>query len=197
VRAAPLAAVSLACLAAVGCRQTMDTDPKYEAMEPSSFFSDGRSARAPVAGTVARGELKLDTAYYEGRNGDSFVGTFPAPVTKATLLRGRQRYDIFCSPCHGLLGDGNGVVVQRGLRGPVNFHEDRLKRTPVGYYFQVITNGRGGMYPYGYRIPPDDRWAIIAYIRALQLSQDATLNDVPPAARAGLNASHGESGVER
>ena len=175
----------------------MDTDPKYEAMEPSSFFSDGQSARLPVPGTVARGELKLDTAYYQGRSGDSFVDSFPAPVTKAVLERGQQRFNIFCSPCHGRLGDGNGVIVQRGMRGPVNFHEDRFKRTPAGYFFQVITNGRGGMYPYGYRIPPDDRWAIVAYIRALQLSQDATLNDVPPEARSELDASQPLQGASR
>lgn len=175
----------------------MDTDPKYEAMEPSSFFADGRSARAPVPGTVARGELKLDTAYYQGRTGDSFVNTFPSPVSRTTLLRGRERFNIFCSPCHGLLGDGNGVIVQRGMRGPVNFHEQRFIKAPVGYFFQVITNGRGGMYPYGYRIPPDDRWAIIAYIRALQLSQDATLNDVPPEARSGLTASVSGEGAKQ
>jgi hypothetical protein len=168
------------------CAQKMNVQPRYSPMAASDFFPDGASARPLVEGTVARGQLQEDSFLYKGRVDGRWVDSFPFPVTRRVLERGRERYVIFCSPCHGALGNGDGMVVQRGLRGPVSFHEKRFLSYPVGYFFDVITNGRGAMYPYGYRIPVTDRWAIIAYIRALQFSQDATLADVPPAERRSL-----------
>ena len=157
----------------------MHDQPRYEPLEASSFFQDGRSARPLVAGTVARGELHEDEQFYTGKAGGTLVSTFPFPVTREVLERGQERYNIFCSPCHARVGNGQGIIVQRGFRQPSSFHIDRLREAPVGYFFEVITNGFGSMYDYADRIPPPDRWAIIAYIRALQLSQHATLEDVP------------------
>lgn len=168
-------------------RQAMYDQPKYEPMEASPFFRDGRSARAQVPGTVARGQLREDAHFYTGKmaNGNP-VAAFPFPVTRAVLERGRERYDIFCSPCHDRAGNGQGMVVQRGFRQPPSFHIDRLREAPAGHYYDVITAGYGAMYSYASRISPRDRWAIVAYIRALQLSQHATLEDVPEAVRKQL-----------
>ncbi len=171
-----------------GCAQKMDVQPRQSAMSTSDFFRDGSSARPLVDGTVARGQLRDDPFLYTGQVNGVWVDSFPFPVTNQVVVRGRQRYNIFCSPCHGELGDGDGMVVRRGFRGPVSFHDKRFLGYPVGYFFGVITNGRGAMYPYGYRIPVNDRWAIVAYIRALQLSQSASLSDVPGAERQKLEA---------
>lgn len=162
-----------------GCRQDMHDQPRYKPLAPSTFFSDGRSARPGLEDTVARGQLRIDSARYQGRTAGGYVAEFPIRVSRADLERGRERYDIFCAPCHGMLGDGRGMIVQRGLRQPPTYHSDRLRAMPVGYYFEVITNGYGAMYSYASRVPPDDRWRITAYIRALQLSAHATEADVP------------------
>ncbi len=169
-------------------RQAMYDQPKYEPMEASSFFADGLSSRQQVRGTVARGQLRLDTHFYTGKVNGELAETFPVAVTREVLMRGRERYDIFCSPCHDRAGTGNGMVVQRGLRQPPSFHIDRLREAPVGYYFDVMTSGYGAMYSYASRIIPEDRWAIAAYVRALQLSQNATLEDVPGDVRKRLEA---------
>ncbi|MCS6926549.1 MAG: cytochrome c [Candidatus Binatia bacterium] len=176
----------LGCLLLVACQQEMATQPSYRPLEPSTFFADGRAARPLVPGTVARGQLKTDTHFYAGQVNGQFVDTFPFPVTRAVLERGQERYNIYCSPCHGRVGDGEGIVVHRGFQRPASFHIDRLRQAPVGYFFHVITNGFGAMYDYAARIKPADRWAIIAYIRALQLSQHATLADVPAEERQRL-----------
>jgi len=162
-----------------GCRQDMHDQPRYEPFEASTFFEDGRSSRPLVEGTVARGHLRSDTHFYRGTVDGELVTRFPYPITSEVLNRGRERYNIFCSPCHGMSGYGNGMVVQRGFRQPPSFHIDRLRELPVGRFFSVITNGYGSMYDYASRISPRDRWAIIAYLRALQLSQNATIEDVP------------------
>jgi mono/diheme cytochrome c family protein len=182
---------SLAALLALttGCRQQMGDQPRYKPLAASDFFTDGSSARPLVEGAVARGQLRTDQEFYTGKLGKELVKTFPFPVTRAVLERGRQRFDIFCSPCHGRLGNGDGIVVQRGLRAPPSYHIDRLREAPPGHFFDVITNGFGAMASYASRVPVPDRWAIIAYIRALQLSQHATLTDVPPAERRSLQGA--------
>jgi mono/diheme cytochrome c family protein len=177
---------------ATGCRQDMHDQPKYRPLAASSFFPDGRSARPMVEGTVARGYLKNDIPLYFGkaaRDSKDFVTELPVKLDKALLERGQQRFNIFCSPCHGQSGDGEGMVVQRGLKHPPTYHSDRLHKQPVGYFFDVMSNGFGVMPSYASRIPVNDRWAIVAYVRALQYSRAATLDDVPPAERARLEAS--------
>lgn len=185
-------AVSIGCLLAglfitTGCALNMYHQPKYEPLEESEFFQDQRSARPLADHTVARGYLETDQALYAGTNGDgSPVETFPFEITGAVLERGRERYDIYCAPCHSRLGNGQGMIVQRGFKSPASFHIERLREAPVGYYYDVITNGFGAMYSYASRINPEDRWAIIAYIRVLQLSQNGSLEDVPAAERDKL-----------
>ena len=180
-------ALALLLAAAVGCRQDMHDQPKYIPLRPSSFFDDGRSARPIPAGTVARGHLDEDTALYTGKGPDGkYVNDFPFPVTKEVLLRGQQRFNIYCAPCHDRLGTGNGMVVRRGFRHPPSYHIDRLRNAPNGYIFDVITNGFGAMQDYSAQVAPADRWAIVAYERVLQLSQNATMDDVPAADRAQL-----------
>jgi hypothetical protein len=171
--------MAICLLLVVGCRQDMHDQPRYEPLEGSAFFEDGRSARPRVEGTVARGHLRTDEHFYLGKSNGELVNTLPFPVTREVLERGQERFNIFCSPCHGRVGNGQGMIVQRGFRQPPSFHIDRLREAPVGYFFDVITNGFGTMYSYADRIPPKDRWAIVAYIRALQLSQNATLAEVP------------------
>jgi hypothetical protein len=166
----------------------MHDQPRFEPLEPSDFFEDNRSARPYVRGTVARGGLRQDEHLYRGRVGGELADTIPFSVTRQTLERGRERFDIFCAPCHGRLGTGQGVIVQRGFRPPPSFHEDRLREMPVGHFFDVITNGFGTMKDYASRVPVEDRWAISAYIRALQFSQNANLDDVPSAERQRLEA---------
>ncbi len=164
----------------------MHVQPKYKPLEPSSFFDDGRSARPVVPGTVARGHLRIDEHLYAGKVNGVLVDTFPFPITRPVLERGRQRYNIFCSPCHDEAGTGRGMIVQRGFQQPPSYHIDRLRQAPVGHFFDVITNGFGAMYSYAARVSPEDRWAIVAYIRALQLSQQATLDDLPESERGKL-----------
>ena len=162
-----------------GCRQDMHDQPRYKPLAESDFFPDLRSERQPVAGTVARGDLQEDTYFYTGKMGANPGDYMPAevPVNDQTLARGRERFDIYCAPCHSRVGDGNGMVAQRGFRHPPTYHQDRLRKAPLGYFFDVITSGFGAMPSYAEQIPPRDRWCIVAYIRALQLSQDATMAD--------------------
>lgn len=186
---ASLAVALLGALAA--CRQDMHDQPKLEPLERSTFFADGRASRPHVAGTVARGELDLDDHFHRGKVDGKPAETFPGevPLTREFLERGRERFDIYCAPCHGRVGDGNGMAVQRGMRRPPSLHIERLQKAPVGYFFDVITNGFGAMYDYSDRIPARDRWAIVAYVRALQRSQNARIDDVPPADRERMTQS--------
>ena len=176
-------------VALAGCRQDMHDAPRYEPYEKSDFFADGRSARPRVAGTVARGHLREDTPAATGRQGGALVASAPVPVTMDLLRRGQERYGIFCSPCHGLTGAGDGMVVRRGFRRPTSLHDPRLRAQPDGYFFDAITNGFGVMPDYAAQVGVPDRWAVVAYLRALQLSQNATLADVPPDRRGALAAA--------
>lgn len=178
--------VTIAALGAWGCRLDMHVQPKYKPDEPSTFFQDGRSDRPEVPGTVASGHLRTDELFYTGRVNGLEADQFPYPVTPQMLERGRERYNIYCSPCHDYTGSGNGMVVQRGFPPPPSYHTDRLRQAPAGHFFEVMSDGYGTMYSYAGRITPEDRWAIVAYIRALQLSQNATLNDVPAQERQRL-----------
>lgn len=164
----------------------MADQPRYQPLQRSTFFDDERSARPLVPDTVARGHLDADAAFYTGKSGNTPVDKLPLPLTQALLDRGRERFNIFCSPCHDRTGSGNGMVVRRGFRPPPSYHIDRLRQAPVGHFFDVITHGFGAMPDYAAQVPPKDRWAIAAYIRGLQLSQDATLADVPPEERQRL-----------
>ena len=168
------------------CRQDMHDQPKYTPYKPSTFFADERSARPAIEGTIARGHLNEDELLHTGRVGGQPAAMFPFPVDEVLMRRGRERYDIFCSPCHGLTGEGDGMVVQRGYRRPPSFHVERLRQAPPGHVFDVITNGFGAMPDYAAQIKAEDRWAIAAYVRALQLSAHATLDDVPPGERDRL-----------
>jgi hypothetical protein len=187
-RAGALLPLALLLLAAPGCelRQAMYDQPKLRPLQASSFFTNGMASRLPVEGTVARGLLEDDPHLFEGRVDGQFVDSFPFEVDIEVLNRGQQRYNIFCAPCHDLTGAGNGMIVQRGFKQPASYHEQRLIDMPDGYYYNVIKNGFGVMMDYSAQIPVKDRWAIVAYIRALQRGQRATLADVPENLRAGL-----------
>jgi len=165
----------------------MHDAPRYEPLEASTFFLDGASSRQPVANTVARGQLNEDRHLYEGIVDGRPAEIFPMPITADVMDRGQERFNVFCSPCHGRSGVGNGMIVQRGFRQPPSFHEDRLRNAPVGYFFDVMTHGFGAMQDYAAQVPVADRWAIAAYIRALQLSQNAPLDDVPANRRGDLD----------
>lgn len=170
---------------APGCRylkQDMANQPKNKALSPSDFFDDGRSERPLLENTVARGSIADDELFVPK---DS--NSFPLPVNRELLERGEERYRIFCTPCHGLQGDGNGMIAMRGMKHPPSFHQDRLRQAPNGYFFDNITNGFGAMYGYSAQIPPRDRWAIIAYVRALQLSRNARVADLPAELREKLS----------
>jgi hypothetical protein len=167
----------------------MKDQKKYEPLEPSALFADGKSARDLMPNTVARNQLRTDALLYGGLEDGKPAETFPFTITQAVLQRGQERFGIFCTPCHGYDGYGKGMIVQRGFSPPPSFHQDYLRNAPVGHFFDVITNGFGSMYSYGDRIPPTVRWAIIAYIRALQLSQNAKVSDVPPEAQPTLDAT--------
>ena len=162
-----------------GCRLDMHLQPYYRPFTKSDFFADDRSARMPVEGTVARGDLHEDTYFYTGKNGDTLGDAMPFPVTKEVLERGRERFNINCVPCHGRVGDGGGFIPTRGFRRPPSYHIERLRNAPIGHFFDVMTNGYGVMPDYGSQVAPRDRWCIAAYIRALQLSQNATAADIP------------------
>jgi hypothetical protein len=186
-----LAAMSLMA----GCRQDMHNQPKFIPLRSNTFFPDQRSARYPVSGTVPRLEdatmdaEQLDPSSYflTGKHGAAFGNELPFPLTREVMDRGEQRFNIYCSPCHARIGDGDGMIVQRGYKHPPSFHQERLRNAPVGYFFDIMSNGLGAMPDYASQIKPSDRWAIAAYIRALQMSQHATEADVAPADRDKLN----------
>jgi cytochrome c553 len=178
----------LLTLAASGCRQKMANQARYDPLEASDFFEDGMASRPRVAGTVARGEITDNPFFDTGKMNGQVADGFPMPVTLDVVNRGQSRFNIYCSECHGRAGDGNGMIPSRGYRRPPSFHTQTLRTAPSGHFFDVMTNGFGAMPPYGKMIPPQDRWAIAAYIRALQLSQNATVADVPVTERAKLDA---------
>ena len=163
-----------------GCTLTMADQPRYEPFEKSTFYEDNLSARPPVADTVARGQLQLDEHLFSGQVDGEYAQTFPFTVTLDVLERGQEQYNIFCAPCHDRVGSGQGVMVEYGLRSPPSFHTPELREQPPGYYFDLISQGTRVMPSYADRIVAADRWAIIAYIRALQLSQHADVSQVPP-----------------
>ena len=196
-----------------GCNhQDMYDQPRYEPLEPSEFFRDGLSARQPVEGAVPRGGLREDNPYYRGQEGGQLVSQIPEAVYQSTyerhvprftrpyaeiepaelrlalLRRGQERFEIHCSACHSRTGDGKGMIVLRGFRQPPSYHIDRLRQAPAGHFYDVIQHGFGAMPSYANRIDIDDRWAIVAYIRALQLSQHAQWEDVPADQRDQLEA---------
>jgi mono/diheme cytochrome c family protein len=210
--------LALCLMLSTGCRQEMAQQPKYLPLESSSFFPDGRSARPLVPGVVVRGQLRNDWHFFFGQHKPAqqrvrmaslvgvatqgplvvgalsaaqspYVDTFPEPITKQMLERGQQRFQIFCAVCHDAAGYGNGIVVQRGFTKPPSYHEERLRAAPVGYFYDVITHGYGSMPSYKEQIPPRDRWAIVAYLRALQLSQNAPLADLPAEKRKAIERS--------
>jgi len=193
--------LSVACLGMIvvllaGCRLDMHIQPKYLPEEPTNFFADGRSERQPVPGTVARGELRIDELLYSGTENGVESNRFPFPITRADLDRGRERFNIYCTPCHDYTGSGHGMIVQRGFPEPPSYHIQRLRDAPVGHFYQVMTNGFGAMYSYAARITPADRWRIAAYIRVLQLSENATINDVPDADKAKLAGQSAQTGTQ-
>ncbi len=177
-------ALAAAALLAAGCRQGMYDQAKERPLARSEFFPDGLASRVPPAGTVARGWLRADRALDTGLGPDrKFLPGLPAAVTldRALLDRGRQRFDVFCSPCHGRQGNGLGMIVQRGFKQPASFHVDRLRAQPLGYFYDVMTNGFNQMSSYASQVPVKDRWAIAAYVRALQLSRNAPASELSPA----------------
>jgi mono/diheme cytochrome c family protein len=184
-----LLGLALAASAAVACRQDMHDQPKYRPLRGSELFADKRSARPLVEGTVARGTLREDPIFYTGKTADGFVREIPVEVTTELLARGQSQYQVFCAPCHGRTGRGDGMVVQRGFKKPSSYHVDRVRQLPIGYFYDVISIGFGAMSDYSAQVPPQDRWAIAAYIRTLQLSQYAPASDVPESKRAELEHS--------
>ena len=179
--------LALTLLFAAGCRRDMYDQPKYDAYDPTTFFKDGSSSRQQIDGTVARGDLQADALYYKGKVDDKDANLLPFAADREVLELGRERYLIYCSPCHGRTGDGRGMVVRRGFSPPPTFHSEYLKQKPVGHIYNVITHGYGAMYSYAARIPVRDRWAITAYIRAMQYSRDASLDDLTADERKNLS----------
>ena len=182
-----LLGASALLLALAACRQDMHDQPKYRGLRGSSFFPDGQAARPLIANTVARGHLNEDVLLATGKDGQNDTTVFPFPVTDQVMARGRERFDIYCSPCHGRTGEGDGMVVRRGFRRPPAYSDERLRDAPIGHFYDVITNGFGAMPDYQTQIPVNDRWAIVAYVKALQLSSYAPLEDVPAADRSKLD----------
>jgi mono/diheme cytochrome c family protein len=193
ISAALFAGAACCTLAISGCdyslRQDMANQPYNRPLSPSDFFADGRSERPLIENTVAHGAPENDV-YNVAKD----YAAYPLPVNEKLLQRGQDRYKIFCAPCHGLQGDGNGMAAVRGMKHPPSYHIDRLRQAPNGYFYDVMTNGFGAMYSYSERIPPSDRWAIIAYVRALQLSRNAKTSDLPESLRQKLANSAESSG---
>lgn len=177
-------------LLAAGCRQKMSQQPYYDPYEASDFFADGKSARLPVEGTVARGHLATDEHLYTGRVDGELVDAYPFEITEAVLARGRERFDIYCSPCHARSGRGNGIVVRRGYRAPPSFLDPKFAELPVGHYVDVMTRGFGAMPSYAAQVSPRDRWSIAAYVQALQLSQSVDISQLPPERQAELRSTN-------
>ena len=170
-----------------GCRQDMHDQPKFKPLAENTFYPDHRSARPRVAGTVARGHLRGDDALHTGKVNGALSDSLPLPLTAELVQLGRERFETYCSPCHGRTGRGDGLVAQRGFKKPSSFHVDRLRSMPVGYFYDVITNGFGAMSDYSAQVSVNDRWAIVAYVRALQLSENASFADVPRDFRSDLD----------
>jgi Cytochrome C oxidase, cbb3-type, subunit III len=180
IRWLPQLGSAVLLLLMTACRQDMHNQPKYIPLRASTFWANGQSSRQQVSGTVAQGQLRADPYFYTGKNGVMEGDRFPFPITAEIMERGRARYDVYCAPCHSRVGDGNGMIVQRGYaKAATLIGDERVVKSPVGHYYDVIANGYGAMPDYSSQIPPADRWAISAYIRALQLSQNATVNEVP------------------
>src|SRR4051794_16448754 len=197
-RLAVLTVAAAALVGLAGCRQDMHNQPKYRGLRPSVFFADGSSARPLVEGTVARGTLQEDEAFFTGKVNKVDVKELPFAIDAQVVDRGQERFNIYCTPCHGRTGAGNGMVVQRGYRQPPSFHIDRLRQADAGHFFDVMTNGFGAMPDYRAQISPRDRWNIVAYIRALQLSQHAAAADVPGGDPAKVPQAGGaEAGGEK
>ena len=184
-----MTALALLACAGAACRQDLHDQPRYKPFRESELFADRRSARPFVPGTVARGSLREDAVLYTGRVGNDFVTEIPVKVTAELLARGQTQFQVFCSPCHGRTGRGDGMVVQRGFKKPSSYHVDRLRQMPIGYFYDVMTNGFGAMADYAAQVPPPDRWAIAAYVRTLQYSQYAPASDVPAERHAELDRS--------
>lgn len=185
---ARVAGALLVALVAVGCRQDMHDQPRIKPLGANDFFANGQGARPLPANTVARGDLREDKDFWTGYTPEGdLLAAPPMPVTRELLVRGRERFDIFCAPCHGATGDGRGMVVRRGYKQPSSYHVDRLRLAPLGYYFDVMTNGFGVMPSYAAQVPPADRWAIAAYIRTLQLSQHYDASALAAEERANLD----------
>ena len=199
MRHQPFAVAALCLIAVTGCRQDMHNTPTAQPLRESLFVKGESTSRLPVEDTVARGTLQDDAAFFTGKEGATAANALPFPLTAAVLDRGEQRYNIYCAPCHGLAGRGDGMIVQRGYRQPPSFHVDRLQTAPLGHFYDVMTNGFGAMPDYRAQVAPRDRWAIAAYLRALQLSQHAAAADIPaeerqklaqPGAASGAAAEH-------
>lgn len=186
LRASCVWVIGLAALSMTGCMRDMQNQPKYKNLRGSDFFANGQSVRAQEEGTLAQGQLRQDPHFFEGKVNGEFVKNFPIPVDRPLLERGRERFDIFCAVCHGKTGEGDGMVVQRGFPTPPSYHIDRLRESPDGYFYDVITNGFGRMYGYASEIEPRDRWAIVAYVRALQRSRHTALGELSEAEREAL-----------
>ena len=178
-RMATLACLGTVALLAAGCRQDMHNQPKFYPQRGTTFYADGRSARPQVENTVARNQMHENAYFYTGIVGGKEGDGMPLPVTAELLQRGQEKYNVFCTPCHSRVGNGAGMIVQRGYRPAGNFHTDRLRSAPLGHLYSVIANGYGSMPEYASQVGPEDRWAIVAYIRALQLSQNARAADIP------------------
>ena len=178
-----VSAAALVTLLAAGCRQDMQNQPKFVPQRGTTFYADGRSVRPQVENTVARGQLHEDAYYFTGMTGDKEGDTMPFPVTMTVLARGQERFNLYCTPCHSRVGNGRGMIVQRGYKQAANFHDAKRLAQPVGHYFNVMSHGYGAMPDYAAQLTVADRWAVAAYIRALQLSQAAKMSDVPAGAR--------------
>ncbi len=190
LRSSRFALAVLGCaLFAAGCRQDMHDAPRFTALQQNPFYADQRSARPLIDGTVARGQLRANDVFYTGMTAPSTpVALIPMAVTHETVERGRDRFNVYCAPCHSRTGDGNGMIVQRGYKQPPSLHDPRLRAAAAGYFYDVMTKGFGQMPDYAAQLQPKDRWAVVAYVRALQLSQNATLADVPAGDRSKLDA---------
>lgn len=188
----PLLVAALCAPWAAGCHRDMYDQARVDPLEASTFFADGRSARPLVEGTVPRGALDEDEAFATGRSGGKPLREIPVAVDRALLQRGRERFNIYCSVCHGRSGEGDGTIVRRGFRRPPSYHTAKLRGAPVGHFFDVVAHGFGAMPAFAAEVPPRDRWAIAAYIRALQLSQYATPEDLTPEELQKLETAAGD-----
>jgi mono/diheme cytochrome c family protein len=198
--------VAIAGLAALaGCHDDMWIQPKAKPLQQSDFFADGHSSRPQVPHSIPRGDLRIDDALYAGRVDGKLVKELPIAIGELDLKIGQERFNIYCSPCHGKLGDGHGMIAERGFnlrRKPASYHTDRLREMPIGHFFEVITEGHGVMYPYASRVKVDDRWRIAAYIRVLQKSQNVNASQLDPAEQQKIDApptageGHGAGAVE-